>query len=289
VRFAEDEAKDGAARERLAEAWRLAGVQHAEFIEEPVGAAHHYAAEARLEPGTRFAVFDFGGGTLDVTVARAAASGIDVLATGGVPVGGDLLDSRIMETKVARHFGQQARYQPQGLPLPRRLLARLRSWQTIVELNHPDLLQMIREARRTSDQPRELAQLETMVTRNHGLDVFRAIERAKIELSDAEEAPVSFHRDGIEIEEALTREGFEAALSRQLASARACVLEAVASARCEPEEVRLVITTGGSSLIPAFRKALTEALPRASLAATGTFTSVAAGLAIAGARASRVA
>ena len=46
--------------------------------------------------------------------------------------------------------------------------------------------------------------------------------------------------------------------------------------------VELVITTGGSSLIPAFRRALQEALPRAQLTATGTFTSVAAGLALAG-------
>jgi hypothetical protein len=44
-----------------------------------------------------------------------------------------------------------------------------------------------------------------------------------------------------------------------------------------------VITTGGSSLIPAFRTALREALPRTELQATGTFTSVAAGLALAGA------
>ncbi|MDZ4278447.1 MAG: Hsp70 family protein, partial [Dehalococcoidia bacterium] len=140
VRFSEDERKDGAARRRLEDAWAQVGVERVRFLEEPVGAAHHYAAEAQLPPGARFLVFDFGGGTLDVTVARAAQGGIEPLATGGVPIGGDLLDSRIMETHIAQHFGRGARYLPdafgrgsgQGLPVPSHLFNRLRSWQTIV-------------------------------------------------------------------------------------------------------------------------------------------------------------
>jgi hypothetical chaperone protein len=284
VRFSEDAAKDEAARRRLAEAWELAGVPNVRFLEEPVGAAHHYAAEARLAPGTRFLVFDFGGGTLDVTVARAAADGLEPLSTAGVPVGGDLLDSRIMETRIAGHFGKGARYEPERLPLPQHVIARLRSWQTIVELNRPEWLELIRDARRRTDRPDALAALEALVTRNHGLELFREIEAAKIALSDADEATVRLRRPPIDLAQEVTRGEFEAAIALQLRAARACVLEAVEAAGCAPEEIALVITTGGSSLIPAFRRVLEEALPRASLTATGAFTSVAAGLALAGAR-----
>jgi molecular chaperone DnaK (HSP70) len=91
VRFSQDARKDEAARRRLEEAWGMAGIERVRFLEEPVAAAHHYAAEAQLAPGAHMLVFDFGGGTLDVTVARAAREGIEVLGTGGVPVGGDLL------------------------------------------------------------------------------------------------------------------------------------------------------------------------------------------------------
>ena len=298
VRFSEDAAKDEAARRRLEEAWSLAGVDRVRFLEEPVAAAHHYASEAALPPGTRFLVFDFGGGTLDITVARATGRAADVLATGGVPLGGDLLDSRIMETRVARHFGKGARYPPDGLPLPGHLLSRLRSWQTIVELNRPDLLELIRDAARRTDRPRELANLETLVTRNYGLALFRAIEEAKIALSSEEATEirlawargrVSPSRAGeepgegsLDALEPLTREAFEAAISMQLRAARDCALAAVERAGCAPEEIALVITTGGSSLIPAFRRMLQDALPRASLAESDTFTSVAAGLALAG-------
>lgn len=105
VRFSEYARKNEAAARRLADAWALVGVDRVRFLEEPVGAAYHYATEAQLAPGTRFLVFDFGGGTLDVTVARATSGGIEPLATSGVPVGGDLLDSRIMESRLAQHFG----------------------------------------------------------------------------------------------------------------------------------------------------------------------------------------
>jgi len=282
VRFSEDAGKDEAARRRLEEAWSLAGIDRVRFLEEPVAAAHHYASEAALPPGARFLVFDFGGGTLDITVARATGRAAEVLATGGVPLGGDLLDSRIMETRVARHFGKGARYQPDGLPLPGHLLSRLRSWQTIVELNRPDLLELIRDAARRTDRPRELANLETLVTRNYGLALFRAIEEAKIALSSDEAAEVRLQRDRLDAVEPITREEFEAAISLQLRAARGCVLGAVERAGCAPEEIALVITTGGSSLIPAFRRMLQEALPRATLTAADTFTSVAAGLALAG-------
>ncbi len=284
VRFSEDAAKDAAARRRLDEAWSLVGLGRLRFLEEPVGAAHHYASEAQLAPGTRFLVFDFGGGTLDITVARAVRDGIEVLATGGVPVGGDLLDSRLMETRVAKHFGKGARYIDRGLPLPSHLFSRLRSWQTIVELNRPDLLGLVREAKRASDRPRELAQLEALVTRNLGMALFRAIEEAKIALSDDEQAEVRFQRYPVDVAEPVARHEFEAAIALQLRAARACVLAAIEQAGCAPDEIELVITTGGSSLIPAFRRSLEEALPRAQLAATGTFTSVAAGLALAAAR-----
>ena len=282
VRFDDDDEKDQSALAKLKDAWGRVGVDEVRFMEEPVAAAHHHASEARLVTGTRFLVFDFGGGTLDITVAEALGDSINVLATGGVALGGDLLDSRIMETRIAPQFGRGAHYEPEGLPVPSHILSRLRTWQTIVELNRPDRLEIIRDARRRSDSPRELAALESLVTRNHGLELFRAIERAKIALSDEEQAEVRLQADDIDLAERITRDEFEAAIGAQVKSSSVCVLDAVRQAGLEPEEIALVITTGGSSLIPVFRNALREALPHAKLTAAGTFTSVAAGLALAG-------
>jgi hypothetical chaperone protein len=282
VRFDEDQEKHEAAFSRLREAWGRVGLDNVDFMEEPVAAAHHHASEARLAPGTKFLVFDFGGGTLDITVAHVQGESIDVVATGGVPIGGDLLDSRIMETRVAPEFGRGARYQPEGLPVPAHIFSLLRSWQTIVELNRPDRLDIIRDARRRSDAPKELTALYSLVTRNHGLDLFRAIERAKIALSDDLWAEVRLQADEIDLARGVTRDEFEAAIAGQVKAAMACVFGAVEDAGCDPDEISLVITTGGSSLIPVFRRELRSKLPNAELAASSTFTSVAAGLALAG-------
>ena len=284
VRFDNDDEKDQRAMARLTEAWGRVGVDQIRFMEEPVAAAHHHASEARLPDGSRFLVFDFGGGTLDITVAEAQGTSINVLATGGVALGGDLLDSRIMETRIAQEFGRGARYEPDGLPVPSHILSRLRSWQTIVELNRPDRLDIIRDARRRSDSPRELAALYSLVTRNHGLELFRAIERAKIALSDEEWAEVRLQADDIDLAKGISRDEFDAAIRSQVNATRDCTLDTVTRSGLEPDAITLVITTGGSSLIPVFREALQETLPNAELTATSTFTSVAAGLALAGGR-----
>lgn len=280
VRFSEDGQHDRAARRRLEEAWRLAGLRRVRFLEEPVAAAHHYAAQARLPQGATVLVFDFGGGTLDVTVCRAGSGSVQIVATAGVPIGGDLLDRRIMERHVADRLGRGARYLADGLPVPSHIFARLANWQTIIELNRPRLLDLIRTARRSSDRPAELAALETLVTRNYGLELFRAIEGAKIRLSDADAATVSLARQDIVVRQHLSRREFEATIAAQVGAARKTVLAAVAQAGMEPEGIDYAVTTGGSALIPAFRRMLAQTLPRATLTATDSFTSVAAGLAL---------
>jgi hypothetical chaperone protein len=284
VRFSGDAKKDRLARERLAVAWRMSGVRDVVFLEEPVAAVHHYASEASLAGGEHVLVFDFGGGTLDITVTEARGGSLEVLATAGVPLGGDLLDSRIMQAKVAQGFGELARYRRTGLPMPIHLFDRLKTWQTLIGLNRPDLLELIRRARRDSDDPEALAAFETLVTRNYGFELFRAIEEAKIELSAFEASLVLLERDGLRVEQELTRAEFEAVISGQVGQARQCVLDAVSAAGREPEQVDVVVTTGGSSLIPAFRRMLSQTLARARLHESDTFTSVAAGLAIWGAR-----
>jgi hypothetical chaperone protein len=244
---------------------------------------HHFGAGQEVAPGAVVVVFDFGGGTLDITVAKQARSGPEVLATGGIPLGGDLLDSRMVEAEVAASFGERARYRGSGLPVPAHLFTRLRSWQTIVELNRPDLLELIRRARRGTDQPDQLAALEALVTRNYGFALFRAVEAAKIQLSDSPAGTVELALEGLKVRREVGRSDWEAVISPQVRSARDVVMSTLAAADRDPEEARYIVTTGGSSLIPAFRRMLRETMPNAALREADTFTSVAAGLALRGA------
>jgi hypothetical chaperone protein len=283
VRFSEHPAADALARQRLREAWRLAGVADVHFIEEPVAAIRHFAVRNTLGDARHILVFDFGGGTLDICVARLSSGDVQTLATRGVAIGGDLLDSRIVETQLTPLFGDGAVLRSTGLPLPRHLFTRLRSWQTLLELNTPQNLALIRQLKHESDRPEQLAALETLVEKNYGVTFFQAVEGAKVNLSDHLETEVRLVNADLRLEHLLTRAAFEATVAPQVLAARECVGLAVSAAGLALDEIELVLTTGGSSRIPAFRRMLSDVLPRARLQESDLFTSVASGLAVSGA------
>jgi hypothetical chaperone protein len=282
VRFSEHPAADALARQRLREAWRLAGATDVSFVEEPVAAINHFAVQNRLGDARHVLVFDFGGGTLDICIARLSRDGVQTLVTRGVAIGGDLLDSRIVETELTPLFGDGAVQRSTGLPLPRYLFTRLRSWQTLLELNTPKHLELIRKFKHEFDRPEQLAALETLVEKNYGVAFFQAVEGAKVSLSDHLGTDVRLANADLRIQHPLTRAAFEASVGPQVRAARGCVELAVSAANLVPDEIDLVLTTGGSSRIPAFRRMLSEALPRARLQESDLFTSVASGLAVSG-------
>jgi hypothetical chaperone protein len=180
-------------------------------------------------------------------------------------------------------FGDGAVQRSTGLSLPRFLFTRLRSWQTLLELNTPQHLTLIRRLKREFDRPEELEALETLVEKNYGVAFFQAVEGAKVRLSDDIETEVRLVNADLHLIHPLTRPAFEAAVDPQVRAARACIEQAVSTAGITPDAIDLVLTTGGSSRIPAFRHMLSDALPQARLQESDLFTSVASGLAVCGA------
>jgi molecular chaperone DnaK (HSP70) len=71
----------------LRQAAAAAGLGEVTIVDEPVAAGWYCASVLgqRLEPGRLLVVFDFGGGTLDVTVVRADPSGFAVASLGDKP------------------------------------------------------------------------------------------------------------------------------------------------------------------------------------------------------------
>jgi hypothetical chaperone protein len=110
VRYSEDAGENDLAFERMRAACAFAGLPDAQFLEEPSAAALAYLRDsARAET---VMVFDFGGGTFDVTLLRADGAGrARTLATAGVPVGGELFDQRLTLGRLLDHFGQGATMQ----------------------------------------------------------------------------------------------------------------------------------------------------------------------------------
>lgn len=280
VHYSTDNNLDSLALERMTNACHEAGLPPFRFLFEPTAAALAYASQARGEQ--HIMVFDFGGGTLDVTVMKLdGRGGRQVLATDGVPIGGDLMDRRLVMGKVLHHFGAGAQLGPRRLAFPAVILEHLNEWQSIVELTQPRYQNIIEEAIRTGDRPRELQQLRVLVRENYGLPLYEEVERAKVRLSDNRQTMISMHVPGITIDELVERWDFERMIGPDVRAVAACVDRALESAGLFPEDIDVVLRTGGSSRIPAYVRMLSEKFGAERLQEMDVFTGVASGLAIA--------
>jgi hypothetical chaperone protein len=279
VHYAINPRHDALAIERMRQACELAGLPSVTFLPEPTAAAFAYARAVRGEQ--HLLVFDFGGGTLDITIMRVDEQGRRVvLATEGVPVGGDLLDRRIVLGKLLPHFGAEARLGPRRLPFPVAIPAHLGEWQSIMELNQPRWMTIIDEAVRTGDRPVELRALRTLVRENYGLPLYEAVERAKVRLSDEPAVAIAMNVPDIRFVERLQRWDFEQLIDEDLAAVSACVERAVTAAGLTPAAIDVVLRTGGSSRIPAFVRLLSARFGAEKVQEMDAFTGVASGLAI---------
>ena len=95
-----------AQRQATKDAGRIAGLDVRRILNEPTAAALAYGVHRRKKK-QRVAVFDFGGGTFDVSVLRVEDGLFEVLAvSGNAALGGDDFDRRIVE-KLLAELAQQ--------------------------------------------------------------------------------------------------------------------------------------------------------------------------------------
>lgn len=280
VHYTDTPAGDALVAERMLRACALAGLPNVSFLEEPVAAAYAFQQQIS-QPRTVF-VFDFGGGTLDTTVMRLDPHAPpQVLATGGVSIGGDLLDSRIVMGALLPHFGAGATLGPRRLPLPAFILEQLSDWQGIAELNRPDRWARIEQAVDSSDRPRELRALRALVRRNYGLLLYTEVEQAKRRLSSDMQTTLALDLEELSMRHELERWEFERLIGPESRAIAACVDQTLRDAGVRRDDIDVALRTGGSSRIPRFVRLLSERFGEGRLHAMDSFTSVGAGLGVA--------
>ncbi len=277
VRFSSDARVDARAEEILYTAALMAGFRDIRFATEPLAVAwlHHVRSAQRQT----CLVFDFGGGTLDLTVARLGGAGPpEILASRGVLVGGDDLDRAIMRS-LTRHFGRGVSDR-RGRLFPADWLEMLTGWQTMSDLSRPHNMELIREFQQDSGDPRPFRALEFLVTRNLGYQLFREIEGAKRRLSDEMETTLVFEHGPIRIREHISRERFERMIARELEAVDEGLQRVVAEAGLQPADVDVVLRTGGSSAVPAFVAMLAQRFGAGRLTELEPLVSVVGGMAV---------
>lgn len=286
VRFSLKAEEDQTAEERLGRAAALAGFDEVVYFYEPVAACVEYAIS--VENRQCLLVVDIGGGTCDVcvmefggaagTAARLAESRI--LGVSGVPVAGDALDGEIIRQKLFPCFGSKARYGPSQLPLPQFLFNAIADWQNLYKLNTEETINWLIAMEMSSTDPGAMRRLRTLIQRNYGYPVAREVEQAKKRLSFDLETTIELHKEAIQLSEHLERAEFSHIIEHELDQMLEAISEAEEAAGLKPRDIDRVLTTGGTSLVPAVRNMLEERYGPERLHQRDTFTSVATGLAV---------
>jgi len=277
------------AQERLRKGAELAGFKEVHFQYEPVAAALHYEAEL-VKQEEYVLVFDFGGGTLDTTIVRVSPQNHqrgdrkdDILATSGRVIGGNTFDEEIMEHKLFKYFGENARWSEQRLNLPNHIFEMLRRWYTIPNLQQSRVYRFLDDISRVSDGRKQIKALECLIRKNYGYSLFQEIEQAKVALSNEWETRISFFQESIAIDEYISRINFETFITGHLRQIEKCIDETLQLAGMETTQIGAVLRTGGSSYIPAVQKMLERKFGRQTLRFQDAFSNVASGLGVAAA------
>jgi hypothetical chaperone protein len=270
-------AAEARAVERMRAAADIAGFREVRFVFEPVGAAH----SADVARGLSL-VFDFGGGTLDLALVERGDVGLRVLATAGRDIGGDRCTERVIDDSVAPRLGSRAEWGPKRLRLPAFIVNALHDWHALSALNEKPLLDALDDLVRAGAPRRELEALRDAISLQLGYEIFMTADETKCELSSEAATILSYHHAKVDVDARVTRGRFETLVGPMLRDTATLLDAVLAKAGVAAADVGEVVTTGGSSAIPAFRGLLARHFPGSRVRDAAAFTSVAAGLAMPG-------
>lgn len=262
--------------ERMTTALQYAGFTDITFEFEPIGAALDYGLSVKDQQIAL--IFDFGGGTLDLSIVKFPEG--EVLVNTGLAIGGDYFNSKIFKKRIAKYFGSETKYGTQQIDLPSSIFLALQNWYQISLLKGEDFNESIESFRYMSSNIESVYALKSLVNNNLGFGLYEEIEKTKKELSFNNEAIYSFTAPDIDIHETVERTSFEEIISQDLINIENLMRDSVMEAGISIENVDVIATTGGSSLIPSVKTLITKTFGENKIKESDAFTSVASGLAL---------
>ncbi len=284
VRFVDhDDKADAKAQSVLERIAKSVGFRNVAFVYEPIAAAYHYEETATKEEVVLIA--DIGGGTSDFTVIRIGPDHrarpdrtADILANAGVRVGGTDFDTLLSLDAVMPELGLGTYLFEKNLPMPKALYYELATWSTInftyTHQNERELKTLVADSR----VPEKTRRLLKTIHRRLGHRIAFAVEDAKIELSADDKVTIALAFIETALAVPATRKRFEHAIKAKTDSLFTTASKCVRDAGLKASDIHTIFFTGGSSLMPAVRNAISRAAPAARPATGSDFLSVALGL-----------
>ncbi|HKG07126.1 MAG TPA: Hsp70 family protein [Pedobacter sp.] len=283
-------AMDALAQKRLNKAAEQAGFTEVRFQFEPIGAA--FAYEKTITKKEHVLVADLGGGTTDFTYLTLDPLQIgkpdrqkDIIATGGIYIGGDSFDSAFMWEKGTPYFGKNTMYEAaQGkmLKVPVSLFTNICSWEQMNFFNGQKIKNDLQTYYHYSKQDPIFKNLITLTDHNLGYSVFQSIERTKIELSKQELSQFVYAKMDISIAETITIENYNKIIERDIIKIRKYLDSFLLKHKISAAEIDSLFLTGGTSMVSAVKNLFETRFPGIQIHSGDNFISVAKGLAYSG-------
>ncbi len=285
VFFVDDDAQaDQEAQNTLVAVAHKLGFKEVSFQYEPIAAAFDY--ESGLDREELVLIVDIGGGTSDFSLVRLAPErhqlaerGDDILATGGVHIGGTDFDKQLSLAGVMPLFGYGSRMKSDAF-MPTSYHLNLATWHTINALYAQKTQLALQNMRYDIVDATGIDRLFGLIEQRAGHWLAMQVEDSKIALSEQDARAIDLSRVEPGLVAELTRPLFEGAIEPLLERIRASLSQLLADAGIAAEQVDTLFFTGGSSGVPALRRSVAAMLPNARSVEGNTFGSIGSGLAI---------
>ena len=274
---------DALAETRLRTAFTSAGFEEVRFTFEPLAAAYGY--EQRLSQDELVLIADFGGGTTDLCLVNVGPSWRKksererVRGSAGIGLAGDAIDQRIIKHAIAPKLGLGTKYKVMGgdADVPLWLYNNLSRWHQLSFLKAPATMRLLDEILENAHAHDAIEALYRIVDEDLGYALHRAVEHAKVELSQADETHIDFE----DVHCVVKRADLETWIAPDLQAIAGVIDRVLAKADVAASAVDRVFMTGGTSLVPAVRALFAERFGADKLRGGDEMTTVGRGLALA--------
>lgn len=248
---------DDAQRQATRDAGLLAGLDVKRIVNEPTAAALAYGLDRRED--ATIAVYDFGGGTFDISILRVSGGVFQVLSTDGdTHLGGDDLDMELIDLItgeiVEKYFPQAKADYLEAVPL---------------------------DASAADRSAGELAFIRSFFPPATRQALRNFAEATKIRLSTEQSAKVEIDLgEGRMYSRTISRDEFEARAGKWVQHTIEHCRQALKDARVDREQIDQVVMVGGSTRMPMVVRAVEECFGREAYTALNPDEVVALGAAV---------
>jgi len=280
---------DNAAADRLAQTTLedialSIGFKDVSFQYEPIAAALDY--ESRIHAEERVLIADIGGGTSDFSLIRLSPERRhlsdrreDILATGGVHIGGTDFDRQLSLAQAMPLLGYKTRLKNQA-EMPSSYYFNLATWHSINAVYTRKVWMELQDVYRDATELARIDRLFNLIRMRAGHRLALQVEQAKIELCGDEHSllDLSHLEPGLQV--TFDRPQFEQTVTPLIDKVAKTVSELLSDAGVDADQVDTLYFTGGASGVPKLRQSIAALLPKARLVEGNRFGSIGCGLAL---------